>query len=303
VFQEESMRPLTSGVQSILGHFGYKISRIDSGRVGSHGLRQNGKHLSSVEAVWPLPRRNVSMTDDRIRQEFARYESWHYAYSFEGGLSFEVRTPHRGPLTHDSQRHLLRYRHFMPYLLESQKGSLKGKRVLDIACNSGFWSLQCALLGADVVGFDARPELIQQANLIKSIVGVKNVDYRLLDFWDMTPAALDGQFHVVLNLGILYHLPSPLEALKRTTAMAKDCILLDTEIYPANEAAIQLRWEEPQSIRSANRSGIVALPSRKGLELMFKDLGATEWFEVPLHAADMPHDYANGHRASWVITM
>lgn len=297
------MSQLTSGVQNILGHFGYKISRLQAGRTQSGRLSPSRKQVTSAEAVWPLPRGNAAMTDKRIRQEFARYESWHYAYSFEGGLSFQVRTPHPGPLTHNSNRHLLRYRHFMPYLLQAQEGSLGGKRVLDIACNSGFWSVQCALLGADVVGFDARPELIQQANLIKSIVGVENVDYRLLDFWDMTPEALGGRFDIVLNLGILYHLPSPLEALKRTAAMTKDCILLDTEIYPCNEAAIQLRWEEPESIRSANRSGIVALPSEQGLDLMFKDIGATEWLKVPLHVANMPRDYGDGHRASWLIRM
>jgi 23S rRNA G2069 N7-methylase RlmK/C1962 C5-methylase RlmI len=36
----------------------------------------------------------------------------------------------------------------MPYVVQSQGGALEGKRVLDIACNSGFWSIQCALLGA-----------------------------------------------------------------------------------------------------------------------------------------------------------
>jgi 2-polyprenyl-3-methyl-5-hydroxy-6-metoxy-1,4-benzoquinol methylase len=243
------------------------------------------------------------MTDHRIRAEFDKYDAWHYAYAFEGGLSFPVRTAHAGPLTLAPDRHLHRYRHFMPYLLEAQKGSLRGKRILDIACNSGFWSVQCALLGADVVGFDARPELVEQASLIKAIVGLENVEFRLLDFWDMSPESLGGKFDVVLNLGILYHLPAPLEALRLTAAMARDCILLDTEIYRSAEAAIQLRWEEPLAIRAANRSGIVALPSKQGLELMLRDLGAREWFEIPLHQPQMPSDYLNHQRASWLIKM
>jgi SAM-dependent methyltransferase len=180
---------------------------------------------------------------------------------------------------------------------------LRGKRVLDIACNSGFWSLQCALLGAEVVGFDARPELIDQATLIKDITGVSNADFGVLDFWDMTPERLGGPFDVVLNLGILYHLPAPLEALRLTTAMSRGCILLDTEVYPSQEPSIQLRWEEPNSIRSANRSGIVALPSKVALELMLKDLGARDWFEVPLRDPQMPQDYLQHHRASWLIKM
>jgi 2-polyprenyl-3-methyl-5-hydroxy-6-metoxy-1,4-benzoquinol methylase len=91
-------------------------------------------------------------------------------------LSFATSHVNPGLDTDDPKRPLQRYRHFMPYVVASQGGSLKGKRVLDIACNSGFWSIQCALLGAEVVGFDARPELIEQANLLKQITGADNVD-------------------------------------------------------------------------------------------------------------------------------
>jgi len=297
------MRHLRRGVQNILGQLGYKLSRTAPLRSRPQIARLPGKAILNAEPIWPLPHGNKEMSSERIREEFAKYDAWHYAYSFEGGLSFPVRTPHAGPLTLTANRHLLRYRHFMPYLLQAENGSLRGKRVLDIACNSGFWSLQCALKGAQVVGFDARPELIDQANLIKSIVGIENAEFRLLDFWDMNPSALGGQFDIVLNLGILYHLPNPLEALRLTAAMTRDCILLDTEIYPSTEAAIQLRWEEPEAIRSAHRSGIVALPSKPGLELMFKDIGVKEWLEIPLLVADMPFDYTNDQRASWLIRM
>jgi len=257
--------------------------------------------VPDANPVWPLPRGNKAMTNDRIRQDFGRYEAWHYAYEFEGGLSFPIKTAFPGPLTDLVQRPLLRYRHFMPYLLQACGGSLQGKRVLDIACNSGFWSVQCALLGANVVAFDARPELIEQAELIASIVGVENIEFRQLDFWEMRPENLGGTFDVVLNLGILYHLPDPLEALRLTRKMARDCILLDTEIYPSRKATIRLRWEEPRAIRSANRSGIVALPSKQSLELMFRDIGMRSWSEVPLHTGEMPRDYLDGYRASWLI--
>jgi predicted RNA methylase len=63
---------------------------------------------------------------------------------------------------------LQRFTHFMPSLVAAAGGSLAGKRVLDIACNAGFWSIQCALLGAaEVVGFDTRPELVEQAQVLR----------------------------------------------------------------------------------------------------------------------------------------
>jgi 2-polyprenyl-3-methyl-5-hydroxy-6-metoxy-1,4-benzoquinol methylase len=145
------------------------------------------KEPAPVDPAWPLPRRPGGLSDEEIRKAFAKYDLWHYAYEFDGGLSFSA---------HHN---------------EAQNGSLQGKRVLDIACNSGFWSIQCALLGADVVGFDARVELIEQANLVKSIVGINRVKFKLLDFWNMSPRLLDGTFDIVLNLGILYIYPSLLK--------------------------------------------------------------------------------------------
>jgi len=45
--------------------------------------------------------------------------------------------------------------------------------------------------------FDGREELIKQADLIKSIVGVEQVAFRFLDFWDMSPQRLGGTFDIV----------------------------------------------------------------------------------------------------------
>jgi 2-polyprenyl-3-methyl-5-hydroxy-6-metoxy-1,4-benzoquinol methylase len=290
-------------VQKAFGHFGYRLSRTESvlRRPGRENDRGESVAPHSIDPVWPLPRGNKDLSAGQIRERFASYGAWHYAYEFEGGLRFPAHTNQPGPLTDDSNRPLQRFRHFMPYLIAAQGGSLRGKRVLDIACNSGFWSIQCAILGAEVLAFDARPELIEQANLLKSIVGLNNLTFRLLDFWDMSPESLGGKFDVVLSLGILYHLAKPLDALQLTTAMARENVLLDTEVYPSNAPSIMVRWEEPTSIRSANRSGIVALPSKSCIDLILRDIGVSEWFEVPLRLPDMPLDYIDHRRASWLI--
>lgn len=254
-----------------------------------------------VAPVWPLPRRTGGPSDEEIRTQFARYPHWHYAYEFDGHLSFPTSHNNPGLDTDDRGRPLQRFKHFMPYVVESQGGTLEGKRVLDIACNSGFWSIQCALLGADVVGFDARPELIAQANLLKSITGAGNVEFKVLDFWDMSPRTLGGQFDVVLNLGFLYHASEPLEALELTKAMARDRILLDTAVHPSEEPAIHLKWEEPFDIRMAARGGVVGLPTKSGVELMLRHLNLKQWIEIPVRTSDLPLDYLTRRRASWLI--
>lgn len=288
------------GVKKAFRTLGFEIHRSGPARADTPPARIQ-RRQTKLEPVWPLPRRAGGLSDAQITEAFGKFDLWHYAYEFEGGLSFSSRHNGATLLTEVRERPLQRFRHFMPCLLDAEGGSLKGKRVLDIACNSGFWSIQCALLGAEVVGFDARPELVEQANLIKSIVGADNADFRLLDFWDMNPQSLGGTFDIVLNLGILYHLPNPLEALRLTRVMAKRHILLDTGVYQSDEAVIKLKWEEPFDIRAASKPGIVAYPSRAGVDLMLRHLGASEWFEIPVHTQQMPQDYIDGWRASWLI--
>lgn len=289
-------------LQSAVRRAGYELHRIH--RVESKSPRRVSTvpKVEPLEPTWPLPRDPAGPSDAEIRQEFEKFASWHYAYSFEGGLSFEAH--HKGKTNPDApDRPLQRFRHFMPYVVNAAGGSLRGKRVLDMSCNSGFWSTQCALLGADVVGFDIRPELIEQANLIKRIVGLDTVEFRVLDFWDANPESLGGTFDAVLNLGVLYHLAKPLEALEITRALARNVIVLDTTLYRSDNAVIKLLWEEPHDIQMAGEAGIAAFPSKPAVDLMLQHVGFASYFQIPLRNSEMPSDFLNGRRATWLITV
>ena len=281
----------------VLRRLGYDILKIPSAKVS-----YSTPEPPVVAPAWPLPRRPDGPSDEEVRRHFAQHAHWHYAYEFDGGLRFGTRHSNPGLDTDDPRRPLQRFRHFMPYLVQAAGGTLKGKRVLDIACNSGFWSIQCAFLGAEVIGFDARAQLIEQANLLKSITGANNVQFTVLDFWQMDPHEL-GQFDIVLNLGFLYHVPKPLEALELTKRMAQHHILLDTAVYPSEAFEIHLKWEEPFDIRMAVHEGMVALPTKSAIELMLRHLKINTWFEVPVRSRDLPIDYLTGRRASWLITV
>jgi len=289
---------MKQALKNSLRYLGYEIHWVGSvPDVPADPVRVVGP--PALEPVWPLPRRPGGLTDQEIREAFGRYELWHYGYEFEGGLSFQPSHLRPDSVSEDPSRPLKRFRHFMPYVLEAA-GSLKGKRVLDIACNSGFWSIQCGLLGAEVVGFDARPVLIEQAELVRSIVGLDNVEFRLLDFDRMAPGIL-GQFDIVLNLGVLYHLPDTLAALQSTIAMSREWVLLHSTLWPASEPVIHIRWEEPIDIRDASTPGIVAYPSKSAVELILRHIRVKEARAIPLHVPGMPHDYQDGSRASWLI--
>jgi tRNA (mo5U34)-methyltransferase len=276
-------------IQSALRQFGYEVHRVP--RRG-RAVGRSAQGTAELKPIWPLPRDSNGPSTGEIQREFAKYDAWHYAYEFEGGLAFPRRYGKHQP-PQDPRRPMQRFRHFMPHLVHAAGGSLRGKRVLDIACNSGFWSVQCALLGADVVGFDARNELVEQAKLIKRITGLSNVDFRVLDFWDMSPELLGGKFDVVLCLGILYHLPRLIDALRLVKEVCRGYVLLDTQLSPSLCPIAEFFWEEPDDIRDATRSGIVMIPSKSAIAMMLREVGVMESFEIPLlppprHAGGLP---------------
>lgn len=293
---------MRDAVQRAVRRFGYEVQKVNVGALRE--ARPPAARPARIEPVWPLPRADASGSDAEIRRAFEKFDSWQYAFRFDGGLDF--RAHHKGTfesLRDAPERPLQRFRHFMPYVVAAAGGSLEGKRVLDVSCNSGFWSMQCALLGAEVVGFDVRPENIEQANLVKSIVGAENASFQVLDFWDMSPEVLGGTFDVVLNLGLLYHLAKPLEALELTKTMSRKTVLLDTGLFRSDNPVLKLRWEVPHDIQMAGQEGVVAFPSKTAVELMLHHAGYSDWFEIPLRSDDVPPDYRNGRRASWLITV
>ncbi|HEX4652967.1 MAG TPA: TIGR04290 family methyltransferase [Candidatus Udaeobacter sp.] len=88
---------------------------------------------------------------------------------------------------------------------------LRGKTVLDIGCNGGFYSIEMKRRGADrVVAIDFDDRYLAQARFAASTLGYE-IELRKLSVYDVHK--LGEQFDVVLFLGVLYHLRHPLLAL------------------------------------------------------------------------------------------
>lgn len=255
--------------------------------------------VPSCEPTWPLPRGGTS--DAEIRAAFDGFAQRHYPLTFEGGLSLSAVHADRAAQDEPgAERHLGRFRHVMPWVMQAEGGTLAGSRVLDVACNGGFWSVQCALLGAEVVGFDARPEVVEQARLTANIAGVADrTSFRVLDVADMTPDTL-GRFDVVLHLGLLYHLPDPASALGAAREMTRSTLALDTTTYPSDAPLVEMRWEESEDVRMATRAGVVAVPSPSSVELMLQHARFETWTRIPVRSETVPRGYRTGKRTAWV---
>ena len=90
--------------------------------------------------------------------------------------------------------------------------SLKGKTVLDIGCNAGFYAMEMKRRGADrVLGLDSRDEYLAQARFAAE---VNNLDVEFRNHVGLRRRQCSREtFDLVIFMGVLYHLRHPLLAL------------------------------------------------------------------------------------------
>ena len=88
---------------------------------------------------------------------------------------------------------------------------LRGKSVLDIGCNAGFYAMEMKRRGAArVLGVDFDEDYLAQARFAAEVNGL-DIDYRKLSVYDV--GSLGERFDIVFFIGVLYHLRHPLLAL------------------------------------------------------------------------------------------
>lgn len=208
------------------------------------------------------------MDEQEIRERIASFPVWHYRFELAG-----VPTPIRDPRM--VVRHAERKRYFFDPVVELCGGSLRGKRVLDLGCNAGFWSLQAAEAGADfVLGVDGREQNVEQARFVFEAKGIGAERHRFLagNVYDVDYAA-HGEFDVVLNLGLLYHLAKPMALLERVAAVNTDLHVIDTGILPLPGPFLQYGREDRDDPANATESELVSRPTKETLRDMLATLG------------------------------
>ncbi len=88
---------------------------------------------------------------------------------------------------------------------------LRGRSVLDIGCNAGFYAIEMKRRGAGrVVGVDADPRYLEQARFAAEKAGA-DVEFRQMSVYEI--GRLGERFDLVLFMGVFYHLRHPLLAL------------------------------------------------------------------------------------------
>ncbi len=141
----------------------------------------------------------AALTPDEIRRRISELGEWFHNLDLRG-----VQTAPNHFLGDYPAVKWRQFAHAIPY-------DLRGKTVLDIGCNAGYYSIEMKRRGAErVVGIDSDEGYLAQARFAAEVSGFE-IDFRQLSVYDV--AKLGEKFDVVLFLGVLYHLRHPLLAL------------------------------------------------------------------------------------------
>ena len=205
------------------------------------------------------------MTHPDRAAQIASFPIWHYDFELDGH--------HTNPAKAEWQE--LRAAHVIDPLVEHYGGTLQGRRVLDLGCNAGFFSLMAAEAGCDfVLGIDGRQTHIDQANLVFDAKGVDPARYRFAcgNILEFDYAAFPA-FDVVLCLGVLYHVNKPIDLFEAITRANTDLLVVDTKLSPARGAWLELRRDNLETLLDAVDYELVMVPTAKAVAAMAQQFG------------------------------
>jgi tRNA (mo5U34)-methyltransferase len=180
-----------------------------------------------------------------------------------------------------------RFAHALP-------ADLRGRSVLDIGCNAGFYALEMKRRGAGrVLGIDSDERYLAQARFAAEVTGLE-IEFRQMSVYDV--ADLNEVFDLVLFMGVIYHLRHPLLALdllyehvvsdllvfqsllrgsKSVLAVADDYPFAETDIFDEPDFPLMYFIENKYSGDETNWW----IPNRAGAEAMLRSAG----FEIVDH--------------------
>jgi 2-polyprenyl-3-methyl-5-hydroxy-6-metoxy-1,4-benzoquinol methylase len=243
----------------------------------------------------------MAMTEPELRRGLTSLAPFNHAVDLPYGLS----TRGEG----ESTRVDSLVRHAFPALRDVYGGTLAGKRVLDVACNCGGFSIAAANAGAEhVLGFDIVERYIEQASFLRDALGLDQAEFRLLSVDEVTPETT-GTFDVTLCLGILYHLEDPVGGMRQLAAVTDHAMLVDTNITGGRftkKPLWHMNFPAPTQDKGAtgdwrHETRVAQFtPTATAVEALLGFLGFTRVTRLPVKEKSLDRRYHKGGRATFL---
>ena len=174
---------------------------------------------------------------------------------------------------------------------------LRGRTVLDIGCNAGFYSQEMKRRGAErVIGIDSDARYLAQAQFAAEMAGL-DIEFRQMSVYQLPQ--LGERFDLVLFMGVLYHLRHPMLALDLIHEHVARDLLVFQSMQRGSRDVIELEadyefWQTTQFEEAgypklhfiehcyAGDQRNWWIPNRAGAEAMLRSAG----FKITTHPED-----------------
>jgi SAM-dependent methyltransferase len=194
---------------------------------------------------------------------------------------------------------LPRYRHldearitFLRPVLDKLKREMQLRTALDVGCGLGTFAVVLKDLGFQVLAVDGRQENIEEAQRRH-----QGIDFKMGDVEDSMTANL-GSFDLVLCLGLLYHLESPLRAIRNLQHATGTAMLIESMCIDEAKPTMLLREEGPSEDQGLRH--IAFYPSEACLAKMLYVAGFSFVYRF-IQLPDHPHFQASSRRVRTLL--
>jgi tRNA (mo5U34)-methyltransferase len=198
----------------------------------------------------------AALSAEELREEVVRLGPWHVEVDITPEVSTAafLDSPAESPREDFGVVHFQRpHEGFLRRMGRVFPQGMQGRRVLDCACNCGYFLFWSRELGAgECLGFDAREHWIRQARFLAAhrVQPSDGIRFEVCDLYDL-PELDPGRFDVTFFNGIFYHLPNPITGLKLAADRTDELLVLNTATRAGRpDGAIVVDQESPTKLMS-----------------------------------------------------
>lgn len=239
---------------------------------------------------------NSKYTPQEKQEIVDSFKVWNYRFDLGDGIITEPsRKDHQ--VWQDIRRDL-----FMGAVRKMFKGSLKGKRFLDIGCNAGFWTHEFLKIGASsALAVDKRAEKIRQAQFVWDCLHPAEedtpVEFKNIDIFDLPEP--ERPFDFILALGVLYHFTDPIGFLKKMHRIVRDFIFIDTAVSSIRVEEPILEMADGDKYVCCGKNENAFIPNEAALVKMLRQTGFSNVLKIYPHKTHDPIDgFSQGIRVA-----
>lgn len=188
--------------------------------------------FTDISGARPIPALDGPLSATEIRDRVAALGPWFHNIELAPGISTRGIAPAPGPQRPDHP--LSRWQVYRDVLPDD----MGGMRVLDLGSADGFFALEMARRGAQVLAQDSWGAMVERLRFAAQVTGLQNRIWTRVG--EVTAIESDERYDAVLALGLLYHLRHPFHDLE-IIARATDLLWLETTLHPGEGSFIHFK--------------------------------------------------------------